>query len=29
MRAMEDISRAFEWIAVGLLILAFMLAVLA
>jgi uncharacterized membrane protein len=29
MRAMEDISRAFEWIAVGLLILAFALAVLA
>jgi uncharacterized membrane protein len=28
MRAMEDISRAFEWIAVGLLILAFLLAVL-
>jgi uncharacterized membrane protein len=29
MRAMEDISRAFEWIAVGVLILAFVLAVLA
>jgi uncharacterized membrane protein len=29
MRAMEDISRAFEWIAVGVLILAFLLAVLA
>jgi len=26
---MEDISRAFEWIAVALLILAFLLAVLA
>jgi uncharacterized membrane protein len=29
MRAREDISRAFEWIAVGLLILAFLLAVVA
>ena len=29
MRAMEDISRAFEWIAVGLLILAFLLAVIS
>ena len=29
MHAMEDISRAFEWIAVGVLIAAFLLAVIS
>jgi uncharacterized membrane protein len=29
MHAMEDISRAFEWIAVAVMIVAFSLAVLA